>query len=187
MDSWELPTSALIGGKVYAIHADFRDVLHLQRYLNREDIPEFMRWKTALALFYEGDIPPRDREEAGRWLVDFLRCGEPPAPDEAQSPQLLDWDLDAPVIIAEINKIAGEEIRQRPFVHWWTFVSWFHAIGEGQLATLVSIREKIRRGKKLEKWELEYYRKNKARVDMRRPRTAEEEAEKARLLARLSK
>ena len=41
--------------------------------------------------------------------------------------------------------------------------------------------ETLRRGKKLEKWEQEYYRKNKARVDLKTRYSAEELAEQERL------
>ena len=40
---------------------------------------------------------------------------------------------------------------------------------------------KLRRGKKLEKWEQEYYRKNKERVDLKKRYSAEELAEQERL------
>lgn len=49
------------------------------------------------------------------------------------------------------------------------------------MSTLVSIRDKLRRGKKLEKWEQEYYRKNKDRVDLKKRYSAEELAEQERL------
>ena len=96
-------------------------------------------------------------------------------------PRLLDWEQDAQIILADVNKVAGTEIRSLPFLHWWTFLSYFNAVGEGQLATLVSIREKRRTGKKLEKWEEEYYRKNKHRVDLKKRYTPEELAEQERL------
>lgn len=60
-------------------------------------------------------------------------------------------------------------------------MAFFNGIGEGQLATLVSIRDKLRRGKKLESWEREFYRDNKERVDLKRPYTAEELAQRNRL------
>ena len=85
------------------------------------------------------------------------------------------------MIVADVNKVAGTEIRALPFLHWWTFVSYFNAIGEGQLSTLVSIREKLRKGKKLEKREQEYYRKNKDKVDLKKRYSAEELAEQERL------
>ena len=93
----------------------------------------------------------------------------------------MDWEQDAHAIIADVNKVAGCEVRSLPYLHWWTFLSYFQAIGEGQLSTLVSIRDKIRRGKKLEKWEQDYYRENKNRIDFKKKYSAEDIAEQERL------
>lgn len=179
MSPWELPTQAVLGGKVYQLHTDYRDVLEVFSYFEDPDLPEYIKWRIALALFYDGEIPQPYLQEAMEFLADFLcggrRDGEKPAP------KLLDWEQDAAVIVAEVNKVAGQEIRALPFVHWWTFLSWFHGIGEGQLATLVSIREKLRRGKKLEPYEKEYYREHKAAVDLQVRYSREELAQKQAL------
>ena len=66
-------------------------------------------------------------------------------------------------------------------MHWWTFLSWFNAIGEGQLSTVVSIREKLQKGKKLDKWERDFYRENKQLVDMKKRYSTQELAEQERL------
>lgn len=39
---------------------------------------------------------------------------------------------------------------------------------------MVAIRDKLRRGRRLESWELEYYRAHRAEVDLRPALTAEE-------------
>ena len=111
------------------------------------------------------------------YLADFLTCGERGKP----GPELINWQLDAPAIIAGVNKAAGCEVRQLEHVHWWTFLSWFHAMAPGQLSTIVSIRDKLRRGKKLEDWEREFYRENKDLVDRQPPETRAEREEKMRL------
>lgn len=178
MNRWSLPTSATIGGVVYQIHADFRDILNIFRYMDDPDRPEYIRWRIAIALFYEGEIPQEYFQEAMEYLADFIACGNR---DSKPGPKLLDWEQDAQVIVADVNKVAGSEIRAVPFLHWWTFVSYFNAIGEGQLSTLVSIRDKLRRGKPLEKWEKEYYRKNKEIVDLKTRYSADELAEQERL------
>lgn len=178
MMSWSLPTTAVIGGVEYQINADFRDILEIMGYLEDPDQPEFVRWAVALALFYEEDIPDEHKQEAAEFLASFLTCGKT---DEKPAPKLLDWEQDAQAIVADVNKVAGTEIRALPFLHWWTFLSYFHAIGEGQLSTVVSIRDKLHRGKKLEKWEQEFYRNNKALVDLKRRYSAEELAEQKRL------
>lgn len=191
-DLWTLPDRACIGGRTYAIHADFRDILHLLGWLcgaRGGALSEPERWYVALGLFYEGfaAMPPANHAEAMRYLADFLACGQS-GPQNA-GPPLLDWQQDAPLIIAGVNRVAGQEVRALPFLHWWSFIAWFSGIGEGTLATVVAIRDKLRRGKKLEKWELEFYRAHRAEVDLRPRRSEAEEAaaaaEKQRLLARL--
>ena len=57
MELWQLPQSAVFGGKTYAIHADYRDILEIFTYLQDPDLPESFRWSIALALFYEQPIP----------------------------------------------------------------------------------------------------------------------------------
>lgn len=177
--AWELPRRARIGGVEYLIHADYRDILQIISYLDDPELPVYLRWQVALALFYEGEIPAAYWQEAMEFLADFLRCGQPEQP--VQSPRLLDWQQDAQLIVADVNKAAGMEVRSVPFVHWWTFLSWFHAIGQGQLSTVVAIRDKLRRGQKLEKWEQDYYRENRQAIDLRKRSTPEERAERERL------
>lgn len=178
MTPWFLPETAEIGGKTYQINTDFRDVLEIMQYLEDPDRPEYLRWMIAVALFYEGDIPSEHQTEAMEYLADFISCGDK---DTKPGPKLLDWEQDAQAIIADVNKVAGTEIRAVQYMHWWTFLSYFQAIGEGQLSTVVSIRDKLRRGKPLEKWEQDYYRKNKERIDLRKRYSAEELAEQERL------
>lgn len=178
-EAWGLPAEAVIGGKTYPIHGDFRDILEIFSYFEDPELPEYLRWQIALALFYEGEIPQEHQQEAIEYLGSFINCGRQ---EEAKpGPKLLDWEQDALTIVADVNKVAGQEIRALPFVHWWTFMAWFHAIGEGQLSTIVSIRDKLRRGKKLEQWEKDFYRENKSRVDMKKRYSAGELAEQERL------
>lgn len=178
MTGWDLPEVATIGEKNYKLNTDFRDILGIIKYLNDPDTPEFLRWRIALALFYEGDIPYEDQQEAMEFLVSFISCGET---DTKPGPKLLDWEQDALAIVADVNKVAGTEIRALQHLHWWTFMSYFQAIGEGQLSAVVSIRSKLAKGKKLEDWEKDFYRENKHRVDLKKKYSAEEIAEQEQL------
>lgn len=179
MTPWVLPETAEIGGVVYKLNTDYRDILDIIRHLNDPDKPEYLRWCIAIALFFEGDIPYEYYQEAMEYLAAFISCGE--RDNEKPGPVLLDWEKDARAIVSDVNKVAGKEVRALPFLHWWTFISYFQAIGEGQLSTLVSIRDKLRRGKKLEKWEMDFYKENKSRVDIKKQYSAEELAEQERL------
>lgn len=181
MNGWLLPEQAVIGGREYALHADFRDILEIFRYLEDPEKPEFLRWRIAVGLFYEGDIPEEHMGEAMEYLAQFISCGSRGKP----GPKLLDWEQDAQVIVADVNRAAGREVRQMEFLHWWSFLAFFNAVGEGQLSTLVSIRDKLRRGKKLEPWEREYYRRNKDRVDLKKRYSPEEEQQRRLLEERL--
>ena len=51
-DLWRLPTTAEFGGKTYAIHGDFRDILEILSYFADPELPEYLRWEIVLALFY---------------------------------------------------------------------------------------------------------------------------------------
>lgn len=179
--TWELPQSLPVGGVLRPIHADFRDVLEVIRRLGDDTQQGQVRVYVALSLFYADfeTIPEGCYQEAAERMAEFIAVGE--QPDGKSHPKTIDWEQDQALIVSDINRVAGQEIRTLPFVHWWTFVSWFNAIGDGQLATVVSIREKRRKGKKLSDWEREFYREHRPTVDFKTRYTGEELAERERL------
>lgn len=176
MNLWKLPRKHTIGGTPYDLNTDYRDILEIIEHLNNENEPEFIRWRIAVALFYEQDVPENHMQEAMEYLAEFISAG---TADKKPGPKLLDWKQDAQMIVSGINKVAGKEIRAVEYLHWWTFISLFQEVGEGQLSTIVSIRHKRATGKKLEKWEQEYYNENRDKVDFQKPIGPEEEAVKA--------
>lgn len=183
MTGFTLPREAVIGGKTYGLHTDFRDILEIFSYLENPDLPEYVRWQVALALFYEEPLEEGDFMEGADFLIRFLNGGKEEKPEK--TPKLMDWEQDAQMIVADINKVAGQEVRAMPYVHWWTFLSWFHGIGEGQLSTVIAIRQKRQEGKKLSDWEADYYRRNRAAVDLPTKISREEQEEKDRLMTQL--
>ena len=104
MTGWELPQRATIGGKTYDIHTDYRNILEIFSWLQAEAYPEFLRWRIALALFYEQEIPDGDFAEAGEYFRWFVCCGQEEEKDPG--PKLLDWEADAQVIVADGNLLA---------------------------------------------------------------------------------
>ena len=173
MNIWELPEIATIGDKQYAINTDFRDVLEIIQYLNNESKSMYVRWKIAVSLFYDGDIPEKHFSKATEFLADFIAYD---SQKDSHNKKLIDWQQDSSMIISDINKVAGKDVRSEPKMHWWTFLSYFYGIGEGQLSTIVGIRAKKAKGKKLEKWEQEYYRENRQKIDFQTQDTEEKEA-----------
>lgn len=179
MNGWSLPQSLPVGGRQIPIRCDYRQILKIFGYLDDPGLPVFMRWRVALRLFYTEQIPAKDRQEAMERLVEFINCGQ--TEPAGHYGRLMDWQQDAPLIAAEVNKVAGQEVRALPFLHWWTFMAYFRAIGQGQLATVVAIRNKLQRGKPLEKWEQEFYRENRLAVDLKKRYSPEEMAQKQAL------
>lgn len=178
---YTLPTEKVLGEQVFSLRTDFRNVLKILSVLDDPDLPEYIRWLTALNLFYEPEVPEQYRGDAMEYLAQFLSAGE----ESGQpGPRLLDWQQDADAIISGVNKAAGQEVRALPYVHWWTFLSWFHGIDGGALATLVSIRERLARGQKLEDWQKDFYRQNKRKVDLK-PRYSRAELEQQNRLKAL--
>ena len=181
MTGWELPAALEVDRRSEPIRADFREVLEVIRLLDDVNEPPEARAYLAMGLFYRkfAAISPAARPSALEAMLRFLAGGQEDS--GPAGPRLLDWQQDLPLIVADVNKAAGCEIRALPFVHWWTFLAWFGAIGEGQLSAVVAIRDKLRRGKKLEGWEREFYQRNRARVDLKPRYTPEEQAERERL------
>ena len=172
---WSLPVSVRIGGRDFSINTDFRDVLEIIGALTDERKHEQIRLLVALSLFYDGfgEMSLEDHREAIDRMMDFIACGE--QDDGVPRPKMIDWEQDRTIIAAEVNKVAGTEVRALEYLHWWTFIAYFNGIGEGQLSYIVSIREKLRKGRSLEKHEREFYRANRARVDFKQTFTQAEE------------
>lgn len=182
MTSWGLPQTVSIGGLDYAVHADYRDVLDIIAHLGDQTLDEQTRMYVALALFYEdfASMDDCDYAEAAEQMFLFVNCGEKET-DCRQSPKTIDWEQDKNLIVADVNRVAGCEIRSLPFCHWWTFIAWFNGVGEGQLSAVVSIRNKVRQNKKLDDWEQAFYREHRERVDFKQFYSEEELAEQERL------
>ena len=177
MDGYQLPEVAVLNGKAYGFRWDFRVILKILRYLDDREKPEWFRWQVAVRAFFTEPVPSDALQAAMAYLARFIAGGREP---ERPGPKLLDWELDAPAILAGVNRVAGVEVRSLPQLHWWTFLSYFHGMSEGQLSLLVGIREKLRKGEKLTPPEQEFYRCNRAWVRMERP-----DPEKEKLLAML--
>ena len=93
-------------------------------------------------------------------MFKFFNCGENESPGAKVNHKLIDWQKDSNLISSAINKVAGKEIRLEPYVHWWTFMGYYLAIGDSPLSSIVGIRNKIAKGKKLDKNELQFRQNN---------------------------
>lgn len=171
-----LPVSAEVGGVEYDIRSDYRAALDLCAALSDPELDGQERAAVALEIFYPdaAAIPPEHYEEAVAQCLRFLSGGveEEPRP----GPRLVDWSQDFPYIAAPINRVMGQEIRSAEYLHWWTFLAAYYEIGECTFSQIVSIRDKLARGKALDKSERAWYARNRHLVDFKRKYTEREEA-----------
>lgn len=115
-------------------------------------------------------------QEAIRACFRFINCGTEEN-SRQKSPRLVDWAQDFPYIVAPVNRVCGQEIRAAPYMHWWTFLSYYYEIGgDCTFAQIVHIRDKLARGKPLDKSERAWYRQNRNLVDFQRKYTQAEDA-----------
>lgn len=166
---YELPTTIVISDKTYTIRnqGDYRMVLDCFQVLNDIELDKNERIFACLIIFYEdfNDLESvlSVSDEDLQALVDnaflFFNCGQTKTGAETNY-KTIDWEQDSQLISSAVNNVAGREIRADNYLHWWTFMGYFNAVGESALSTVVGIRSKIMKGKKLEKYEQEFRRDN---------------------------
>lgn len=174
---WNLPIAVEIDGKEYAItnKCDYRMVLDVICALNDNKLDDEQKIRTALYVFYEDISECNDIEKAIKEMYKIIAYGEEDDGQSENKPKLMDWEHDFNMLVAPINRVLGYEIRSVDYLHWYTFLSGYMEIGECQFNTVVSIRSKRAKGKKLENWEQEFYKENKKMVDLPQNLTEEEQ------------
>lgn len=170
---YEIPISVKIKEQSYSIRnqGDYRMVLDCFKALNDQDLSMQERVYACLIIFYDGmegieDLNAfPDIEEAVHQMYIFFNCGSD-LKEEKNATRLIDWEKDEQLICSAINNVAGQEIRALPYLHWWTFMGYYLAIGESPLSTIVGIRNKLAKPEKLEKHERKFQHENPQYFDM---------------------
>lgn len=183
---YEIPTHIEVNKQSYPIRnkGDYRMVLDCFVALNDEELSHDERIYAALLIFYEyfGEDIPDDMEDEDirfkicmnklneldtdtleqliKQMYIFFNCGNEIDDNKLKSYQLIDWKQDSQLISSAINKVSGQEIRALPYLHWWTFMGYYFAIGDSPLATIVGIRHKLATSQKLEKYERKFMQEN---------------------------
>ncbi len=174
---YDLPRSVEVNGTKYKIRADYRDILTILEALSDVELSLPEKAQVMLEIFYPAfeEMPTADYEEALRQAAIFINCGRE---EDNRNPvkKFMDWQQDFLLIVAPINRVLGTDVRGKKYLHWFTFCSAYQEIGDCTFAQVVAIRNKKLEGKKLEKSEQEFYRRNRDIIDFKQQYTAEEEA-----------
>lgn len=183
-----LPECLAIGNTDYGIRSDYRNVLQVFEAFNDADMGQEEKWTVAIYLLYEDfycddDVYAAieegfDAREAVEQIIWFISGGNPR--EKKDERPTYDWEQDEQMIFSSINKVAGKEVRELEYLHWWTFLGYFHEIGEGTFSFIIGIRDKKNRNKKLEKYEKDFVRRNRDLVEITPRKTADELEEDAR-------
>ena len=181
----QLPRELEVNGRMYAIRTDFRDVLNILCAFSDPELEDGEKVYTCLYILFEDfdSIPDGDLEAAFTAALSFIDNGA--KSEEKNSPRVMDWEQDENLLFPAINKVAGCEVRSAEYIHWWTFIGYYMEISEGVFSNVISLRMKKAKGKKLEKWEQEFWNANKGACVLAPKLTAEEQAAKDRLNALL--
>ena len=173
-DIYGLPTTLEVNGVEHPIRYQYTAVLDIIRALNDRELSDSEKAYVFLFILYEDfeDMEPEDYEEAFRAAQEFLDNGM--ESDRRDNVKKVDFEQDARLLFPAINRVAGREVRLDPDIHWWTFLGWFMEIGECTYSQVLNIRTKKAEGKQLEKWEQEFYSKNRKLVDIQVKLTEEE-------------
>lgn len=175
---WDLPIAVDINGKSHPIRnkCDYRVVLDVICALNDNELTDEEKVKCALFIFYEDISAIEDFEKAIKEMFRIINGGEEQEESAEQKPQLMDWEHDFSQLAPPISRVLGYDVRTPDkYTHWYSFLGGYMEIGECTFSTIVSIRSKRAKGKKLDKWEEEYIREHRKTVELPRKLTAEEE------------
>ena len=181
---FDLPTSLEVNGRAWAINTDFRDVLRTLTAFEDPNLTDAEKAYICLHNTYPElkEIPGEDLQAAFDSAVAFIDHG---SRDDGPSPRTMDWTQDADLIFPAVNRAAGFEVRGVDYMHWWTFIGFFMEIRDSTYATILGLRWKKSRGKKLEKNEIEFWNNNLGLCKLKPRYTEAEQAEIERMKALL--
>lgn len=173
-----LPKALVVNGISYPIYSDYRVALLIFDMCDDDDISDKYKTYGCLQLLLEDytQIPQKDLQEAAEKAKWFLDGGDMSKSKEYPKP-IISWEQDESIMFPALNKVAGKEIREIDYMHWWTVLGLFNEIGEGLYSNVINIRYKLAHNKKLSKGEQDFYRNNKELIDIKVKLTAEEQDE----------
>lgn len=181
-----LPKTLNINGIDKRIRTDFRAILIVFDAINNAQLNNIEKVNILLSLFID-EIEEENYKEAIDKInifIDYKREEYNFVCDIEKlnnNKKLFDWVQDENMIFSAINNIAKCEVREKEYMHWWTFIGYFNEIGESLFSTIIGIRIKIFNGKKLDKYEQEFYKKNKSLVNLKNRYSKEENDELKKL------
>lgn len=183
---FDLPKALDIGGKSWEIRTDYRDILTIIQAIDDPDLSNNEKIFVCLTIMYVDfdDMPETLYEEAFKAAIRFIDRNNDDD-NKLHGKKNMDWEQDAQLLFPAVNHVAGFEVRSVEYMHWWTFIGYFMEISDGVYSTVLSLRSKKNKGKKLEKWEQQWWKENLSICKLNTRYSEEEKSEQAALKALL--
>lgn len=172
-----LPKSLIVEGKEYSINSDFRAALTILEAFNDSKLSQLNKQIVMLEIIYtplvteENPNPlpnvPYNVDEAIKKAKWFLDIGIEKKSQKHEGIRTLDYSQDEQLIFSAVNAVYTKDVREEPYMHWWTFYGLCQAIDNDSLiSSIASIRHKRATNKKLEKYEQDFYKENRHLIDL---------------------
>lgn len=183
--NYSLPKTVEIDGIEYKIRdeCDYRTILDVFESLKDKDLTDELRLKCALYNFYQ-EIYDRINatEDVEQTIIDWeytpicmtfyeemikiINFGQE-VPEDDYTPNQMDWAHDWHLIAPPISRVLGYDVRDPDkYTHLYTMLGAYGEIGDCYWAYVMNIRNKKRKGKKLDKTDRQFYKEHKKDIDL---------------------
>ncbi len=161
-----LPEALEVGGREIPINSDFRNVLRIFEAFEDPALTNQEKAYICICRLYAEPVEIRFMEEAIRKAYWFCNGGD--MPKSKPEAKVLDWKQDEHIMMPAVSRTMGvTDVRSLPYLHWWSFLGAFGETGEGLFTEVLHIRNKLAHGKKLDKTEKEFLKRNRYLIKFR--------------------
>ena len=174
------PTEIYIDDTCYKIRYDMWSILDIIKCFNDYELNNEEKSIVSLDIFYYDISKINNYEKAIEKMNWFIDCGNEPNSKSKGTPyKLMDWEQDFDLIKPPVNRILGYDIGDKN-IHWWTFMSAYmeiFSIENNLYRNVIDIRQKIKKGEKLEKYERKFYNENRDIIELKNKLTPQQKEE----------
>lgn len=167
---YNLPFTIEVDGVEYAIRkkCDYRIVLGVIDILTSAELSENEKIRFAIELFFEKPYEITDISKAMSEMFKIIDMDDKQLDrnkDFGITKPVMDWKHDFMLIAPPVSRILGYSVRNPDnYTHWYDFVGAYMEIGKCLFNDIVAIRQKIQRGKQLDKNEKEFFVNHKEQI-----------------------
>lgn len=177
------PTKVYFDNTEHKIRYDMWSILDIIKCFNDYELTDKERIIISLEIFYLDTNKINNYEEAINKMNWFIDCGNDYSNQNKNNSKIMDFEQDFNLIKSPVNRILGYDIGDKN-IHWWTFMSAYmeiFSIENNLYRNVIDIRQKIKKGEKLEKYERKFYNENRDIIELKNKLTPQQK-EEAKLL-----